>query len=124
MDNKPENSADTRTRIQARKELHERKEAERKAAAEQLQTEYNGVKDSPAVQDILAKARAFAAYHNQLAVDGVGTRVVGNDENGNPKLEDFHLSDSQTMRELGAASGLRQIIVYLESKLGVEKPTK
>ncbi|MCA9325952.1 hypothetical protein KDA23_07920 [Candidatus Saccharibacteria bacterium] len=112
-----EEEVDPRTRAQARKALHEKKEKERKAKSEQLKGDYMSIKDAPALEDILAKARSFAAYHSKLAEDGVGARNVGKDESGAPIVEDYYLTDSQVARELGGASALKQLITYIENQL-------
>ncbi len=115
---KKEAELDTRTRLQIKKELHERKTAERKAEAEQLKGDYSAMKDSPALEDILAKARSFRNYHQKLASDGVGAKVVSDPEGeGGQRVVEFELSDTQTFRELGGASALEQLIVYIENKL-------
>ena len=109
---------DSRTRAQARKELHERKTEERKREAEQLKADYAQVKDSPALADILAKAKSFRNYHQKLATDGVGAKVVSDPEGeSGQRVVEYELNDSQTFRELGGASALDQLIVYIENKL-------
>mgnify|MGYP003424215723 FL=1 len=115
---KKEEELDTRTRLQIKKELHERKTAERKANSEQLATDYAQIKDSPALADILAKARSFRNYHQKLASDGVGAKVVSDPEGeSGQRVVEYELNDSQTFRELGGASALDQLIVYIENKL-------
>jgi hypothetical protein len=108
---------DSKTRLQARKELHEKKQKERLEKAQELKTHYASVKENPAFVDILEKARQFKAWHNKLAVDGVGAKNLGVDDSGAPIIEDFYLSDSQVARELGGAAALEQLIVYIENKL-------
>jgi hypothetical protein len=113
----PEEDLDPQTRAQARKALHERKQKERQQAAADLKAQYAELAEHPALVDFLEKARSFAAYHNKLAVDGVGARNVGYDDNGQPILEDYYLTDAQVARELGSTSGLQQLIAYVENKL-------
>lgn len=113
----PENEVDRRTRAQARQQLHKQKAEERKREAEQRKGEYAAIKDSPALADILAKARSFAAYHSKLAEDGVGAKNIGKDESGAPIIEDYYLTDSQVARELGGSSALKQLITYIENQL-------
>lgn len=113
----PEDQVDPRTRAQARKQLHEQRQEERKRASEEMKHQYAQIKDSPALADILAKARQFAAYHNKLAEDGVGARKVGVDENNQDIIEDYYLTDSQVNRELGGSSALKQLLTYIENQL-------
>lgn len=113
----PIEDVDPRTRAQVRKELHERKQKEREQNAADLKVQYAEVAEHPALVDFLTKAKAFMAYHNKLAVDGVGARNLGNDESGAPIIEDYYLTPQQVARELGAVSGLQQLITYVENKL-------
>lgn len=113
---KPE-EVDSRTRAQAKKELHARKVKEREQQAADLKAAYVGAKDDVAIQDILEKARQFKAWHNKLAIDGVGARNIGADESGAPIVEDFYLDSHQVARELGGVAALEQLLVYIETKL-------
>lgn len=113
----PAEEVDSRTRAQAKKQLHEQKQEERKRAAEQLRAEYAQIKDSPALEDILNKARQFANWHLKLAKDGVGSRVTGNDDNGNPVVEEYYLTSEQRIAELDQCKGQEQLIAYIEGKL-------
>lgn len=113
----PEEDLDPRTRAQVKKELHERKQKERQQQAADLKMQYVELAEHPALVDFLQKAHAFLNYHNKLAVDGVGARNMGLDEDNQPIIEDYYLTDSQVARELGAVSGLQQLITYVENKL-------
>lgn len=113
-----EEELDPRTRAQVKKDLHKKKTEERKRNAESLAHEYATIKDSPALEDILAKARSFRDYHRKLATDGVGAKVVADpDSQEGTRVVEYELNDSQTFRELGGASALEQLIVYIEAKL-------
>lgn len=112
------NEVDPRTRAQVKKELHQKNEEERKRAAEQLKADYASIADSPALADILAKARQFADWHLKLAKDGVGSKNVGVDpETNQPQFEDYYLTSEQRIAELDKASGQEQLIAYIEGKL-------
>jgi hypothetical protein len=113
----PIEQVDPRTRAQVKKELHEKNQEERKRQIEQLKVEYSQIKDSPALADILKKAREFAAWHLKLAKDGVGSRVLGADDNGNPKIEEYYLTPEQRIAELDQCKGQEQLIAYIEGKL-------
>jgi hypothetical protein len=113
----PASELDPRTRMQAKKQLHEQKQKERADAAAQLKVEYANVKESPALVDILVKARSFAAYHTKLAKDGIGARNMGVDDSGAPIIEDYHLSSEERLGELDQAKGIEQIISYIEQKI-------
>lgn len=113
----PEEELDPRTRAQVKKELHERKQKERQQNAADLKMQYVELAEHPALVDFLEKAHSFMAYHNKLAVDGVGARNVGYDDQNQPIIEDYYLTDTQVARELGAVSGLQQLVTYVENKL-------
>jgi hypothetical protein len=108
---------DNRTRLQAKRELHAKKQAERLEKVETLKAAYVASKDDPALLDILEKAKAFKEWHNKLAIDGVGARKIGVDDSGADIIEDYYLTDSQIARELGGTSALQQLITYIENKL-------
>lgn len=113
----PEAQLDTRTRAQIKKELHERKQKERAEKSEEMKNLYHKIKDEPALADILAKGKSFAAYHMKLAKDGVGFKVRGQDENGKDIVEDYVLTSEQRIAELDQCKGLEQLVGYIEQKL-------
>lgn len=113
----PEDQLDTRTRAQAKRDLHKQKQEERKRNQEALKSEYSSARDNPALLDILAKAKTFRDYHTKLAIDGVGAKIVGQDDDRHDIIEEYSLSDSEVHRELGGASALTQLIVYIENQL-------
>lgn len=108
---------DPRTRAQVRKELHQKKQEERKAAAEALHHEYQKLKDEPAIADIIRFAKQMAAYHTKMAKDGVGAKNMGVDDSGAPIIEDYRLSSEERLSELDQAKGIEQIVSYIEQKL-------
>lgn len=112
-----EEELDQRTRAQVKRDLHKQKTEERKREADEIRHQYAQIKDSPALADILAKARTFAAYHLKLAKDGVGAKQEGVDESGRPKMVDYYLTSEQRIAELDKASGQEQLIAYIEDKL-------
>ena len=114
----PESELDEKTRAQVKKELHLRKQEERKQNAEELKIQYHEIKDSPALADILQHAKSFRNFHQKLASDGVGAKVVSDpDVKGGQRVVEYELTDSQTFRELGGASALEELITYIENKL-------
>lgn len=113
----PAEELDERTRAQARKDLHKQKQVERQRNTEQRKTDYVANRDNPAVLDILTKAKAFRDYHQKLAIDGVGAKVVGHNDDGRDIVETYSLTDGETYRELGGTSALTQLIVYIENQL-------
>lgn len=108
---------DEQTRRRAVKELHEKKAKERAEEIQSLKAHYAQIKDSPALADIVTKARQFADYHLKLAKDGMGARKVGTDDRGQPILEDYYLTQEQRVAELDQAKGLEQLIAYVEQKI-------
>ena len=112
-----EEELDPRTRAQLKRDLHKKKTEERQREIDALKHEYALIKDSPALADILGKARQFADWHLKLAKDGVGSKQTGVDDDGNPKFEDYYLTSEQRIAELDKASGQEQLIAYIEGKL-------
>lgn len=117
VENKPVQEVDELTRRRAVKELHEKRSKERADEIAAVKAHYAQIKDSPALVDIVSKARSFAEYHLKLAKDGVGARKVGTDEKGQPVLEDYYLTQEQRVSELDQAKGLEQLIAYIEQKI-------
>lgn len=105
------------TRRRAVKELHEKRDKERAEEIQALKAHYAQIKDSPALADIVVKAKSFADYHLKLAKDGVGARKVGVDGKGAAVLEDYYLTQEQRVAELDQAKGIEQIIGYIEQKI-------
>lgn len=113
----PAEQVDEATRRRATAKLHKEKSEERKRMAEQRRAEYAKIKDEPALADIIQKGREFAAYHLKLAKDGMGARVNGQDEKGNPNVEDYFLTSDQRIAELDQAKGIEQYVAYIEKQL-------
>lgn len=114
-ENKP--VIDERTRAQAKKIAHEKAEEKRKAESEELKANYAKIKDEPALADILAKAKTFAAYHMKIAKDGMGSKQNGFTESGQPIIVDYRLTSEERIAHLDQASGQEQLIAYIENKL-------
>lgn len=102
------------TRAQRAKKLHEVNTAQRKQAMDELKAIFRKEKDGPIVKHLLYKAREFASYHHKLAKDGVGAKVVGTDEGGQPVTETYYLTSEQRIAELDQAKGMEQLIGYIE----------
>lgn len=114
----PAEQVDEATRRKAAAELHKQKTEERKRLMEQRKAEYAKIKDEPALADIIAKGKEFAAYHLKLAKDGMGARITGQDERGAPVVEDYFLTSDQRIAELDQAKGIEQYVAYIENQLG------
>ena len=110
-------AVDETTRRRAVKELHEKRAKERAEEIQALKAQYVQIKDSPALADIVAKAKQFAGYHLKLAKDGVGARKVGTDDKNQPIMEDYYLTQEQRVAELDQAKGIEQLISYIEQKI-------
>lgn len=113
----PAEQVDEATRRRAAAKLHKEKAEERKRQAEQRKAEYAEIKDSPALADIIAKGKEFAAYHLKLAKDGMGARVTGQNDNGTAIVEDYFLTSEQRIAELDQAKGIEQYVAYIEKQL-------
>lgn len=114
----PEDQLDHKTRLEAKKAAQKQRQETAKREIEQRKADYAAQRDNPALQDILSKAKSFRDYHTKLAIDGVGAKVTAVDpETQKQTVEEYKLSSEETMRELGSASGLTQLIVYIENQL-------
>ena len=113
----PAEQVDEATRRRAAAKLHKERAEERKRQGEQRRAEYAKIKDEPALADIIAKGKEFAAYHLKLAKDGMGARVNGQDDKGNPIVEDYFLTSDQRIAELDQAKGIEQYVAYIEKQL-------
>lgn len=114
----PEDQLDHKTRLEAKKAAQKQRQETAKREIEQRKADYASNAENPALLDILTKAKSFRDYHTKLAIDGVGARVTAVDpETQKQTVEEYKLSADETMRELGAASGLTQLVVYIENQL-------
>ena len=113
----PTEAVDAATKRRAAAKLQKEKAEERKRLVEQRRANYAKIKDEPALADIIAKGKEFAAYHLKLAKDGMGARVTGQDDRGNPIVEDYFLTSDQRIAELDQAKGIEQYVGYIENQL-------
>lgn len=121
--NKAKTLRDNRTRAQKARDLHKLRSEERAAAAQTLKAAYLQDRDSTTVQDILTKARAFVAYHNKIAQDGVGSRKTGDHyENGTDVMEVYYLTAHERVSHLDKSAGIQELIDYIERQ--IELPAK
>jgi len=116
-ENKISSETDRQARRLLAKELHDKNTQERLRERDALRAHYTQIKDSPAFQDILSMAHKFVDFHIRLAKDGVGTRKIGVNNNGNPILEDYVLSHQERVAELDQVKGIEQLIAYIENKI-------
>lgn len=79
---------------------------------------YARIKDEPAFQDILAKAKSFAAYHLKMAKDGVGYRDTGEfDSKNKPIQEVVYYDQPKRLSELDKAAGIEELEGYILRQL-------
>jgi hypothetical protein len=113
-------SVKSNNRARAARAVHEQKSKERADEAKLLKANYLKGADSPVLLDVLAKARSFAAYHTKLAQDGVGVRKTGHKlENSTDEVETVYYSNEKRLSELDRASGLQELVAYIERQLEV-----
>lgn len=105
-------------RLQVKKAAHKARVAEATADIESIRHSYARIKDEPAFQDILAKAKSFAGYHTKMAKDGVGYRDTGQfDEKGKPIQEIVYYDQPKRLSELDKASGIEELEAYVLRQL-------
>lgn len=110
------------TRAQAAKIAHQKANKQRTRNENELRISYKNIKDEPAFQDILAKARQFAGYHLKMAKDGVGYRETGaKDDTGNPIQETVFFDQHKRVTELDKAAGIDEIVGYIEGRVSDER---
>lgn len=110
-----------KTKAQAARELHQKKNEERASIINELRVSYKKIREEPAFQDILAKAKQFAGYHLKMAKDGVGFRETGQkDEEGNPLQETVFFDKDKRTTELDKAAGIEELVAYLERQTSDE----
>lgn len=111
-----------RTKVQKASELHQRKTKERAEAVALTKATYQAAKESPVLQDILEKAKQFAAYHVKLAQDGVGYRNTGAKlQDGTPEQELYYFDHQKRVTELDKSAGLLELVDYIERQIRVDK---
>lgn len=109
---KKADEVDARTRAQAVKQLNKERSEQRASRERELSAWYAEIRGSEALKDILAKGHQFAEYHTKLAIDGLGTRNMGEG-----KYEEYVLSPEERVSELDQAKGMKQLIAYIERKV-------
>lgn len=92
-------------------ETHQRAQKERQSTTELVRASYLQIKDSEAIADLFKKCREFAAYHTQVAKDGVGYKMVDDTQ------EIVQLTPEKRLSELDKAAGIEEIIGYLERQV-------
>lgn len=106
-----------------RGEKHQQAQLARDNVEKELRAEYLKVRKSIAVADILAKSKSFAAYHCQVAQDGVAYEP-STDEKGNPRQQIVKLTPEERVTHLDKAAGLQEMIDYIERKLTIDSGIK
>jgi len=105
-------------RVQQKQAARRKRSADMAAEVAGLQHSYARIKDEPAFQDLLAKAKSFAAYHTKMAKDGVGYRDTGEfKENGQPVQEVVYYDQAKRLSELDKASGIEELEGYILRQL-------
>lgn len=114
---------DKRTRVQAKAAAHEKASKDRAEEISNLKMAYQAGQSSLIVDDVLKKARAFAAYHVKVAQDGVGARKTGYRlENGEDEVENVYFTAEQRVGHLDKAGGIQELIDYIERMSTVKLP--
>ncbi len=86
-----------------------------------IKAQYLKEKDNVVVLDILEKAKSFAKYHTKMAQDGVGVRKTGHKlTNGMDETETIYYSNEKRLNELDRATGLLELIDYIERQFAKE----
>lgn len=112
-----------RTRVQAKAEAHKKATKDRADDIAYVKAAYQAEREGVVVQDVLAKAKAFAAYHTKVAQDGVGARKTGFKlENGQDEVENVYFTNEKRVSELDKAAGLMELVDYIERQIKVNTP--
>ena len=101
------------TRAQKAKQLKEENDRERKAQIQLLKAEYLKMKDSPVLQDIIAKANQFANYHIKISRDAVGADADGNI---------IYFTNEKRVSELDRSAGNLELVDYIDRM--IDDPAK
>lgn len=114
-----------RASVQKAQEAHKRGEKERADKIQTTQAAYAANKENPVLLDILEKGRSFVQYHTKMAQDGVGARGTGRlDEKGVEILETVYYSTEKRVGELDRASGILELLDYIERQINPPKKDK
>lgn len=112
-----------RTRVQAKAAAHQKADKDRADNISNIRAAYQADRDGLIVKDILAKAKAFAAYHTKVAQDGVGARKTGfRLENGQEEVENIYFTNEKRVSELDRAAGLLELVDYIERQIEIKTP--
>lgn len=112
-------------RAQKAKAEHEKATKKRADDARRIKVVYLNEKDGDLLTDVLAKAKGFMKYNIKIAQDGVGSRATGDlYENGTAVMETYFLTPAERVSHLDKASGLQQLIDYIDRQLQDPKPAK
>ena len=116
--------AANQTRAQKAKELHEKKNEVRKRDAQAIKALYREAKDTPLIEDLIAKCKQFIAYHSKIAQDGVGARETGYKlEDGTKEVQNYFLSNDEIAGEMKKASGIQELLDYIERQIADPQPS-
>jgi hypothetical protein len=106
------------TRMEKAKAAHTAASKSRADKINEVKASFKKIKDEPAFQHILLKAREFAGYHSKMAKDGVGYRQTGAlDANGNPIQETVFFDHNKRVTEMDKAAGIEELIDYVERQI-------
>ncbi len=105
-------------RLQVKRAEQKRKAEERAAELDSLKHSYARIKDEPAFQDILEKAKSYAAYHTKMAKDGVGYRDTGRFDDNNKAIQEIVYYDQpKRLSELDKAAGIEELEDYIKRQI-------
>lgn len=114
---------DQRTRVQKKAAIHKKNSQDRASELSGIKAAFQAEKDGIVVQDVLKKARSFAQYHLKIAQDGLGARKTGYKlQDGSDEVENIYLTNDQRAAHLDKASGLQELIDYIERQIKVDLP--
>jgi len=105
-----------KSRIQEKKEAHEKAAEERANIQKLLKAEYFKVKESPALQDLMKKLHGFVDYHTKVAKDGIGYEQYTN-ATGDLQQKTVRFTPEERVSHLDKAAGLEEILDYIERQL-------
>lgn len=107
-----------RRSVEAARAAHEKANEVRKSKIQNVRAVYAKEKGGPLLEDLLAKCELFKGYHLKLAQDGVGARKTGHKlVDGSEEVENFFLDNNQRAGHLDKASGIQEIVDYVERQL-------
>lgn len=107
-----------RRNIQKAAAEHTKKNEERASKIQNIRAAFAAEKDGLVVPHIIEMCEQFKKYHLKIAQDGVGARKTGYKlQDNTEEVENFFLSNHQRAGHLDKASGLQEIIDYIDRQI-------